>query len=136
MQPPAWSSQTRVHTRGDRRGVFDVLPRRGPFASWLSPTAPLGELLRRSDGRVAADADKAHARTRTSSSFEIHPRDGTMTVAIRSGTKVKTDAIRGSTSFKGFGSRNRIDEVIISSSTRFSATQLMDKFIVGCSDAP
>ncbi|MEO7432639.1 MAG: hypothetical protein ABIR62_11585, partial [Dokdonella sp.] len=60
---------------------------------------------------------------------------GTITVAIRTGTSVKTYSIRGSNSFKGFGSRSRIDEVIISSSTPFSGTEMVDSFVVGWADA-
>lgn len=60
---------------------------------------------------------------------------GTITVTIRSGTKVKSYAIRGSTGFRGFGSHNRIDEVVISSSTPLSGNLMMDNLIVGWSDA-
>ncbi|MEO8750479.1 MAG: hypothetical protein ABI384_08780, partial [Allobranchiibius sp.] len=61
---------------------------------------------------------------------------GTLTVSIRSGTRVTTYSIRGSTSFNGFGSRDRIDEIVISSASPISGNQIMDNLIVGWADAP
>ncbi len=60
---------------------------------------------------------------------------GTITVTIRSGTKINSYSIRGSTGFRGFGSRNRIDEVTISSSAPLAGNLMMDNLIVGWADS-
>lgn len=61
-------------------------------------------------------------------------QQGTITVSLRSGTKIKSYTLRGGAGFKGFGSRNRIDEVLISSSSSMSGALMIDNLIVGSAD--
>ncbi|MEP6882089.1 MAG: hypothetical protein ABI866_08855, partial [Dokdonella sp.] len=61
-------------------------------------------------------------------------QQGTITVSLRSGTKIKSYSVRGGAGFKGFGSRSRIDEVLISSSSSMSGALMIDNLIVGSAD--
>ena len=56
---------------------------------------------------------------------------GTITVSLRSGTRIKSYTFRGGAGFKGFGSRDRIDEVLINSSSTLSGALMIDSLIVG-----
>lgn len=61
---------------------------------------------------------------------------GTITVSIRSGNKIKSYTIRGGSGFTGFGGRDRIDEVVIGASSSLSAALMMDNLIVGWANSP
>jgi hypothetical protein len=67
-------------------------------------------------------------------STSLFAQPGVLTVTTRSGTRTKTYTLRGSDDFRGFASRTRIDEILVSSSA--TGRLAIDDLLVGFTDTP